>query len=203
MSGLKHKVGIDEVGRGALAGPAVVGAVILPQTYEVEAICIACNLKALKDSKKLTALQRERLAAWVREHTAWALGEVAAAEIDRFGLTAALSLATERAFEGLENQGYIIGEVLADAGLRHGREQELPTVWTVRGDESVLEITLASSLAKVWRDARMRELAAHYPLFGFDRHVGYGTAAHFQALRQHGPSPVHRRLFLKSIILSS
>ena len=188
-------IGIDEVGRGALAGPAVVGAVA---NIDLEALIpellAAANLRQLRDSKKLSLRQREAAFAFLEPRLAWGVGEASPAEIDGLGLTAALRLAAGRALAQLPKPERII----ADAGLRHPLEADIPTEWFVKGDENHLPITLASIMAKVWRDRRMVELAATYPGYGFERHVGYGTAAHRAALVSLGPADIHRRSFIRT-----
>jgi len=190
-------IGIDEVGRGALAGPAVVGAV---ESGNLEALIpellAAARLRQLRDSKKLTLLQREAAFTFLSDKILWGVGEASPREIDELGLTAALRLAAGRAMEKLARPE----RILADAGLRHPFEADIPTEWFVKGDETQLPITLASIMAKVWRDRLMVNLAATYPGYGFERHVGYGTGAHLAALRSLGPADVHRRSFIRNLV---
>jgi ribonuclease HII len=193
-------VGIDEVGRGALAGPVVVGAVSLLGIYSPQLIAALLqdgSIKRLKDSKKLTAAQRERIFVFLESRIAWSVGSAEPGEIDRLGLTKAIWLAAERAFKALEGRGVVIAEVTADAGLRHPYEELVPSTMTIRGDESILEIMLASIMAKVWRDRYMRELDVVLPGYGFLQHVGYGTKIHQEAIKELGASPEHRQLFLR------
>lgn len=194
---------MDEVGRGALAGPVVVGVVSLEG---IDQTLLQANLKRIlrrpvADSKKLTKRQRERAAEYLHTAVPWDLGEAEAGEIDELGLTEAIRRAAGRAIEGLREQGCAVQAVQADAGLRHPFESSLPTEHIVRGDETVLEITLASILAKVYRDNLMRELAAQFPTYGWEQNAGYGSPAHLLALRKEGASPYHRQLFLRNMHL--
>jgi ribonuclease HII len=200
------RVGIDEVGRGALAGPAVVGAVTLVGINAprlIKELVQICAIKKLKDSKKLSIDQRERVFLFLEKRIIWSVGRVEAAEIDRLGLTMGIYLAADRAFTALEGQGVIIAEVTADAGLRHPYEKLVPSTMTVRGDETILEIMLASIIAKVWRDRYMRELDVVLPGYCFAQHVGYGTKIHQEAIKRLGISVQHRRLFLHNLMSKS
>ncbi len=177
--------GVDEVGRGALAGPLVTAAVALsPQVRPAW-------LRDLRDSKQLSARQRERLAPLIRAGALqYAIGWVPASELDALGLTAALRLACRRAIEQLAAPPDV---VLADG--RDDLRLRCPTEMVVKGDATVASIATASIIAKVARDAWMSALDERYPGYGFARHKGYGTAAHLDALRELGPCPEHRRSF--------
>jgi ribonuclease HII len=174
--------GLDEAGRGPLAGPVVAAAVVLHP---------ARPIPGLADSKTLSAARREHLAVLIREQAqAWALGMAEAEEIDRCNILQASLLAMQRAYAALS--------LPADLALVDGNQApELPCeVRTiVRGDATQACISAASILAKTVRDARMQALHARFPQYGFDRHMGYPTTAHLAALRRHGPSPEHRRSF--------
>jgi ribonuclease HII len=191
---VQKTIGIDEVGRGALAGPAVVGAVSLDG---IDRAFLAAELEAvlrrtIADSKKLTKLQRERAAAFLREHVAWSVGEASADEIDGYGIVGALRLASGRALAP-----HLPAErILADAGLRHPHEKTIATQWIVKGDETILEITCASIIAKVYRDALMARLAAEHAQYGWETNAGYGSASHMRAIREKGRSAEHRASFL-------
>lgn len=174
--------GVDEAGRGPLAGPVVAAAVILDS---------ARPISGLADSKKLTAPRRERLALEIREKAlAWAIAAATAEEIDALNILQATLLAMQRAVAGL---AMMPAEVLIDGNRCPALD--VPARAIVRGDATVAEISAASILAKTARDAGMRVLHEQYPQYGFARHMGYGTAAHLAALRVHGPCPVHRRSF--------
>lgn len=193
-------IGVDEVGRGAIAGPLVIGAVSLDaiedRAHMAQELLAAMGRADLRDSKKLTRIQREKAFFFLKNKIIWAVGEVAPEEIDRLGLTAAVSLAAERVLDSVEKQGYVVKEMLADAGIGHPFEEQIPTQKIIKGDEKIMEITLASIMAKVWRDRLLEELSQRYPDYGFAQHVGYGTVAHYQAIKEKGLTPLHRRLFV-------
>jgi len=174
--------GIDEAGRGPLAGPVVAAAVILDP---------ARPIAGLNDSKKLSEKKRDALAELIRERAlAWAVAEASVEEIDRLNILQATFLAMQRAVAGLS--------VAPTGALVDGNRcprLTIPVEAVVKGDGKIASIAAASILAKTVRDAGMRDLHARYPQYGFDRHMGYPTAAHCAALRVHGASPVHRRSF--------
>jgi ribonuclease HII len=175
--------GIDEAGRGALAGPVIAGAVIFDRTVGA--------IEGLDDSKRLTPARREVLAAAIQARaSAWAIGRAEASEIDRLNVLEASMLAMTRAFRSL---GRTADWVLVDGN----RFPSLgcPGEAVIRGDATVPEIMAASILAKVSRDREMAVLDALYPHYGFARHKGYGTKEHLEALMRHGPSACHRRSF--------
>ncbi len=189
LAGAGVVVGLDEVGRGPLAGPLTVAAVVLPDEPQIE---------GLDDSKKLSPGRREQLAAAI-EGTARAIGlcHVEPARIDAEGMASCL----RAAFAGaLSRCGVEPDAVLVDGNpLRiHPKEQNV-----VKGDGKVACIAAASIYAKVARDALMAELAERYPGYGFERNKGYGTAEHIEAIREMGPSPVHRMSFLGNILSRS
>jgi ribonuclease HII len=190
-------VGLDEVGRGALAGPMLVGAVALsdPEGFRME---LAASRLKCADSKKLSAAQREKLFEFLHGRILWSVGGVLPQEIDALGLTAAVRLAAGRALDVLPTSGP--RRIMADAGLYHPYENEIPTERLVKGDETILEIMLASVMAKVSRDRQMQDFATECPQYGWKRNVGYGTAAHAAAIRQYGLTPHHRRLFCKAYL---
>ncbi len=174
--------GVDEVGRGPLAGPVVAAAVILPESYA---------LAGLADSKRLSARRREALAGILREEAeAWALGMASAEEIDRLNIHHATLLAMRRAVLALSRAP---ANLLVDG--RFTPEGPWRATAVVGGDATVPAISAASIIAKVARDALLAELHQRYPVYGFDRHAGYPTAAHLRALERHGPCPEHRRSF--------
>lgn len=175
--------GIDEAGRGPLAGPVVAAAVILDP---------ARPIAGLNDSKKLSEAARERLAVEIRDKAlAWAVAEASAAEIDRINILQATFLAMRRAAEALA-----VAPVQAQIdGNKVPPGLPCPGEAVVKGDGKIAAIAAASILAKTHRDALMRELALAHPEYGFERHMGYPTPAHFAALEAHGPCPAHRRSF--------
>jgi ribonuclease HII len=174
--------GVDEVGRGPLAGDVVAAAVILDP---------ARPIAGLRDSKKLSARRREELALQIREQSlAWSIARATVAEIDEINILQASLLAMHRAVQGLTPQP---GYVLVD-GNRLPR-WDYPSAPVVKGDDRVPAIAAASILAKVQRDGELVELERQYPGYGFAAHKGYPTAVHLRALRTLGVSPVHRRSF--------
>jgi ribonuclease HII len=174
--------GVDEAGRGPLAGPVYAAAVILGDKHQIV---------GLADSKKLSEKKRIHLASEIRLHAlAWAIATASAAEIDEHNILRASLLAMKRAVEALSIRPH---EVLVD-GL-YCPETGISSRAIVKGDSSVAEISAASILAKTARDHAMLQLHEIYPQFGFDVHKGYPTAAHLAALKVHGISPEHRRSF--------
>ncbi len=179
--------GVDEAGRGPLAGPVVAAAVILDARRRIP---------GLRDSKELQPAERARLAPRIRTRAvAWAIGWVDAGEIDVLNILEASLLAMRRALLGLAvrpAQVRVDGDRCPDSamlGLGCGIQA------VVRGDALVAEISAASILAKVARDAFMTRVAGHYPGYGFERHKGYATAGHLDCLAQHGPCRLHRQSF--------
>ena len=174
--------GVDEAGRGPLAGPVVAAAVILDSSRPID---------GLNDSKKLSAKRREALAKEIRAKAlAWAVAEASVDEIDRINILQASLLAMQRAVAGLA-----INPAKALVDGNQCPDLSCPVEAIVGGDGKIAAIAAASILAKTIRDAGMLELHATYPIYGFDRHMGYPTAVHLKALREHGVSPVHRRSF--------
>jgi ribonuclease HII len=174
--------GIDEAGRGPLAGPVVAAAVILDPARPVV---------GLNDSKKLSEKRRDQLATAIRANAlAWAVAEASVEEIDRLNILHATLLAMQRAVAGLA--------VRPERALVDGNRcprLDIPVEAVIKGDGKVAAIAAASILAKTVRDAGMRALDAVYPQHGFARHMGYPTAAHCRALQEHGPTAAHRKSF--------
>ena len=188
--GYSSVCGCDEAGAGPLAGPVYAAAVILP--FGVE-------LPGLNDSKKLTEKKREALFLVIREQAvAWAVARVEAAEIDETDILSARMKAMQLAIDRLTPAPDF---ALIDGNRDHGRSAAVTTPhrMIVKGDSLSASIAAASILAKVSRDRYMKEIAAQYPQYEFDRHKGYGTKRHYELLRQYGPSPIHRRTFLKNL----
>ncbi len=182
-------IGVDEAGRGPLAGPVVAAAVILCKPRP----------SGLADSKKLSAARRAELEATIKRRCRWAVGVVEVEEIDRlniFGATMlAMSLAVQSLCEQLDAEPH---QVLIDGNLTpQGRRPEWrwPARAIVGGDAIEPCISAASIIAKEHRDRLMREYAQAHPHYGWERNAGYGTPEHLEALRRHGPSPLHRRSF--------
>lgn len=176
--------GVDEAGRGPLAGPVVAAAVILsPGT---------ADWSELRDSKRLSPQRRERLALLIREHAdAWACAEASVEEIDQFNILQATLLAMRRAISALHRSPVRI--CIDGRDVPTGLDR--PAEALIKGDALVPAISAASILAKVQRDQRAAELHTRYPAYGFDRHRGYPTALHLEQLNALGPTPAHRRSF--------
>ncbi len=179
--------GIDEAGRGPLAGPVVAGAAILPKDQVI---------LYLNDSKKLTEKRREELFLEVKEKAiSWSVGIVSPERIDEINILQATYEAMRKAIKGLN----AVPEVLLnDAVTIPGIE--IPQVPIIKGDAKSVSIAAASVLAKVTRDHMMVEYDQVFPEYGFAKHKGYGTAAHTAAIREFGPTPIHRMSFLKNIL---
>jgi ribonuclease HII len=176
--------GVDEAGRGPLAGPVFAAAVILDPARPIE---------GLRDSKKLTEARRDELAPLVRQHAlAWAIASCTHEEIDTLNILQATMLAMRRAVEALHAVPTI---ALIDGNRCPQFAPHIRAHAIIEGDDKVHAISAASILAKTARDAALVELHATYPHYGFDQHKGYGTALHLARLREHGPCPVHRRSF--------
>lgn len=182
--GTKLICGVDEAGRGPLAGPVCAAAVILPPHIE---------LPGLNDSKKLTDKRRRELYPMIKEAAvAYGIGFASHEEIDEINILQATYLAMERAIAQLG----ISPELLLVDGNR-AKDFGIPAQTVVKGDSLSASIAAASVLAKVTRDDWMLEAAKEYPQYGFEIHKGYGTKAHYEALRAYGISPIHRKTFLK------
>ncbi len=190
-------VGIDEVGRGALAGPVVVAAAMVPTRFDPR----IRQLGKLKDSKKLSPLRRAAWFAYALEHPSisFALAKVYPRRIERLNISRAANVAAERAFKKLNDKSRGAGrsKIFLDGGLFLGNGSQPRSAKTViKGDEKFHAVALASVIAKVSRDRLMCRLAARHPQYGFEVHKGYGTAVHRRAIKKHGPSPAHRLTFL-------
>ena len=190
---------IDEVGRGPYAGPLVIGACILPDAEKIEEEREKYHwISELTDSKKLTAKRRESLYIKIKEGAvATATGWVSANEIDEIGPSESLRLACRRAVKQIQETQMLFSEIIIDGTMNFlsGTPLEKYVSTLTKGDLLIKEISAASILAKVERDRYMVELAERYPEYGFEKHVGYGTAFHQQAMEQFGLTPEHRRSF--------
>ncbi len=184
--GYRFVCGVDEAGRGPLAGPVCAAAVILPEDV---------NIPGLNDSKKLSDKRRREMFPLIKEQAiAYSIAFATEEEIDDINILQATYLAMQRAIDGLQTK--------ADFALIDGNRAKdfgLPVKTIVGGDGLSASIAAASILAKVTRDDFMLELAKDYPQYGFEVHKGYGTKAHYEALAQFGPSNVHRMTFLKKL----
>lgn len=178
--------GIDEAGRGPLAGPVCAAAVILP---------LDCQIEGLNDSKKLTEKKRDALFPVIQENAlSWGIGWASAKEIDQINILQATFLAMKRAVEQLSVPP---AWVLVDGNQMP--PLAIPGETVVKGDAQCASIAAASVLAKVSRDRLLKEWDSLYPQYGFAKHKGYGTKAHYQAIQAYGVLPIHRKSFLKSL----
>lgn len=186
QNGIQYICGVDEAGRGPLAGPVCAAAVILPHNI---------NIPGLNDSKKLSDKRRRELVPIIKECAlAYGIAFATEAEIDSINILQATFLAMERAISRLS--------VKPELALIDGNREKdfgLPVKTVVHGDSLSASIAAASVLAKVTRDDFMLEMAVKYPQYGFEIHKGYGTKAHYSALLQHGPCPIHRTTFIKKL----
>lgn len=186
-NGYNYICGVDEAGRGPLAGPVCAAAVILPEGAVIE---------GLNDSKKLSEKKREALFDVVKETAiAWSVAFASVEEIEEHNILNATFIAMNRAIEGLQTKADF---ALVD-GNRVPRDIKIPCQTVVKGDSLSMSIAAASILAKVTRDRLMLELDEKYPLYEFKKHKGYGTALHMELIRKYGPSECHRPSFLKKI----
>ncbi|MFO0955114.1 MAG: ribonuclease HII [Candidatus Saccharibacteria bacterium] len=186
IEGFALVAGVDEVGRGPLAGPVSLGLVILPEDFSEPVV----------DSKLLSAKQREEKAIVIRASaTSWVVVHIAPEYIDQHGLTASLIAAGRQAWSQIE----LTPDVVYLDGRHNYLRYDVPVRTLVKGDQVCASIAAASILAKVERDSYMREQALIYPEYGFETHVGYGTPRHLAALRKHGLTPLHRRSFMKGV----
>jgi ribonuclease HII len=178
----RHVAGVDEAGRGPLAGPVVVAAVVLPAQHD---------LQGLDDSKRLSESAREELFPQIQQAAvSWAVEVVPVEEIDRINILRATFLGMQQAVAALETAPSLI---LIDGNRAPELDVEVHTI--IEGDHWVPAISAASILAKVTRDRLMRQYHERYPEYGFDRHKGYPTSEHLERLKAHGPCPIHRRSF--------
>jgi ribonuclease HII len=184
--GYEAIAGVDEAGRGPLAGAVVAACVIMPARSHP-------RLKGLTDSKQLTALQRDRFFDAIHDLAlAVGVGSASCAEIDEVNILNATFLAMRRAIAQVDGAQIVLVD-----GNRAIKGLDLPQRTLVKGDSLSVSIAAASVVAKVTRDRQCLELHERYPAYGFDRHKGYGTAAHYAAIAEHGLTPHHRRSFLK------
>ena len=188
-------LGIDEVGRGPLAGPLVVGAVVLP-TEEKEWFV------ELADSKKLTAKKRERLSELILAEAVVGLGWVSNIELDEVGISGALRLATRRAVKAVQKLHAPFSQIVIDGKVNFLKNTPLEEYVSVmiKADDLIREVSAASIVAKVARDKYMCELAGKYPEYGFDSNKGYGSADHIAAIKKYGPCDIHRRSFISNFV---
>lgn len=191
-AGFRLIVGIDEAGRGTLAGPVAAAAVGLP----LERADLAESLRGARDSKEMTAAQRVKLSRAIKNiASVWGIGHSSADEIDRLGIVNATKAAMQRALDRALDNSDTLPDCLFLDYMPWPERSDIAQLSIVNGDKLSLTIACASVLAKVWRDQHMLELDGQYGAYGFAQHKGYGTPAHLGALRQFGPCAAHRRSF--------
>ena len=185
--GIKYICGVDEAGRGPLAGPVFAAAVILPEDFEIE---------GLNDSKKLSEKKRDALFDEIIEHAlAYSIQSVDHKTIDEINILEATMLAMKTAVENLS----IRPDAVYIDGNRVPKNMDIPTEFVIKGDATSASIAAASILAKVSRDRFMLKMDEKYPEYCFAKHKGYGTKLHYEKLREFGPSDIHRLTFLKKM----
>lgn len=191
-AGYRRIVGLDEAGRGPLAGPVAAAAVALP----LERTDLAQALRGVRDSKEMSASQRDRLSDKIKDvASVWGIGQSSVEEIDRMGIVEATKTALQRALDNALAGTEFVPDCLFLDYMPWPERSDIPQLSIVDGDKYSLTIACASVLAKVWRDQYMQNLDRTYQGYGFAQHKGYGTSAHLKALRQSGPCAAHRRSF--------
>lgn len=184
--------GIDEAGRGPLAGPVAAAAVALP----IQDKLLSKSLRGVRDSKEMSAEQRSESVEAIKEVAlAWGIGHASAGEIDCMGIARAAKAAMQRALETALNGSEVSPDCLFMDYMLWPERRDIPQVSIVKGDRHSLSIACASVLAKVWRDQVMTGLHAKHPQYGFAQNKGYGTDEHIGALKRYGPCEYHRRCF--------
>lgn len=195
-----YVIGIDEVGRGPIAGPLVVCACAVLSGTDLLPLFPGLELR---DSKKLTEKKRldivEQLETFVEDSSVvFGIGEVSAERLDEIGLSAAIKEAVANSLHAIHSKGVSKNSYISlDGSLKADAVYKQETI--IKGDEKVIEIALASIIAKVYRDTLMKKVADAYKEYGFEKHVGYGTKSHYEAIKVHGLTPLHRRSFLKKL----
>ncbi len=195
---MKFLIGVDEAGRGPLAGPVAVGVAVVAEGFDVMK-----EFKGVADSKKLSEKKREEIFEMLEARVAlgdarFAVEFESAEMIDKEGIVPAINKALARGVNKLApNDGFTKSIILLDGGLHAPKEYSQETI--INGDDLVPIISLASIVAKVLRDRLMLELAIKYPEYGFEKHKGYGTKLHYEMLKKYGPCAIHRKSFLHLI----
>lgn len=205
---MNYIIGIDEVGRGPIAGPVVVVACAVAINLRQGRESADSNLlklfpkSELRDSKKLSEKNREKIRKeldnlYIEKKVLWGIGEVSASRIDEIGIAPSIKEAMNSALIQLEENGITSETKVVLDGSLYAPERYVNQETHIKGDEKFVEISLASIIAKVYRDNLMKEVAKEFPDYGFENHVGYGTKAHYDAIKNRGMTPHHRRSFLR------
>ncbi len=192
QKGCKFIAGVDEVGRGPLAGSVMAAAVVFPATmFEIE----CPELKGINDSKKMTLKKREEIyeTLTTNENVKWALGSASEKVIDDVGIYKATQLAMLWAIEKLSVEPDFV--IIDGREFRNELFNKYKKAFVIRADEKIISCSAASVIAKVTRDKEMQKMHEKYPEYGFDQHKGYGTKLHMEMIKRHGPCPIHRRSF--------
>lgn len=191
-------IGVDEVGRGAVAGPVVAGAAMIREAGEARLAPTVFQKLGIDDSKKLSRRKREELTPLIKKYFYWGIGEATAAEINKFGIVKATRLAMKRALRNASGKPLNKKIIILIDG-RHvkgiGHQEAI-----VKGDQKSISIAAASIVAKVYRDNLMRSLCGKYPSYGFENHVGYGTSRHAEMIKKLGVLEIHRTVFVRSLL---
>lgn len=200
---MEYVIGIDEVGRGPVAGPVVVCACAVELGVDLLHLF---PKRELKDSKKLSEKNREKIRGNLNEFNVekkiiWGIGEVSASRIDEIGISPAIKEAMNSALLQLENKGISLMTKIVLDGSLYAPERYVNQSTHIKGDEKFVEISLASIIAKVYRDNLMKDLGKVFSGYGFENHAGYGTVTHYNAIKLLGMTEHHRRSFLKSLNL--
>jgi len=192
--GFKYIIGLDESGRGPLAGPVVAAAVVIKSSFKFQVSSFK-NLKQVDDSKQLSPKKREELYTILINHPQieWGIGKASEKTIDKINILEATKLAMIRAVEKLKNKKLKIDYLIIDGNFKI--ESKIPQKSIIKADEKVFSCAAASIIAKVTRDRIMKRLHEKYPQYGFDRHKGYPTKYHLKMLKKYGPSIIHRKSF--------
>ncbi len=199
---MNYVIGIDEVGRGPIAGPVVVVACAVMEWVEILHLFPKGELR---DSKKLSEKNREKIRDELdvlnnEKKVLWGIGEVSASRIDEIGIASSIKEAMNNALQQLEQNGILLTSKVFLDGSLYAPERYNNQETHIKGDEKFVEISLASIIAKVYRDNLMKEIAKEFPDYGFENHVGYGTKAHYEAIKNKGMTIYHRRSFLKRML---
>lgn len=197
--GLQFVVGIDEAGRGSLAGPVVAGAVIV-QPHVIEEVQSAPEFKLVRDSKTLSEKQREKAYDFVTQNFQWGVGITDEKTIDRINILQAAYLSMKKAVSDLKSKTKNIPQIILIDGRSPIPNISIRQESIVSGDKHIFSISAASIVAKVTRDRIMLEYSEKYPQYDFAKHKGYGTKLHFEMIEKHGLCDIHRKSFCKKIL---
>lgn len=199
---MNYVIGIDEVGRGPVAGPIVVCACAVREDFIIEDLF---PKKLLKDSKKLSEKKREEIFDKInllsgQKIIVYGIGQATSSEIDEFGLSYCIKKCIQSAIDELHKKNIKLDSKMFLDGSLFADTKYINQETVIKGDEKIGQIALASIIAKVYRDKIMKEVGEKFPQYGFENHVGYGTKAHFESIKKFGVTEIHRKSFLKKIL---